>query len=91
MGQQGRQWADRAHSSRQRLGMHSGRWADAAHLFRPNLAPNWKMLPYRDVAVPAASTLEGFPQLEGLLRSPRSEFSGTGSWSISAAKLRDLR
>eukprot|EP00966_Prymnesium_polylepis_P004076 93308-Prymnesium_polylepis.1 len=24
--------------------MYSGRWAEAAHLFRPNLAPNWKML-----------------------------------------------
>eukprot|EP00966_Prymnesium_polylepis_P042015 975675-Prymnesium_polylepis.1 len=42
--EQGRQWADRAHSSWQRSGMHSGRWAEAAHLFRPKLAPNWKML-----------------------------------------------
>eukprot|EP00966_Prymnesium_polylepis_P088720 2053170-Prymnesium_polylepis.1 len=24
--------------------MQSGWWAEAAHLFRPNLAPNWKML-----------------------------------------------
>eukprot|EP00966_Prymnesium_polylepis_P259885 6003561-Prymnesium_polylepis.1 len=24
--------------------MHSGRWAEEAHLFRPNLAPNMKML-----------------------------------------------
>eukprot|EP00966_Prymnesium_polylepis_P108122 2503589-Prymnesium_polylepis.1 len=24
--------------------MHSGRWAEAAHFFRPNLAPNLKML-----------------------------------------------
>ena len=47
VGQQGRQWADSGHSSRQRSGMHSGRWAEAAHLFRPNLAPNWKMLPSR--------------------------------------------
>eukprot|EP00966_Prymnesium_polylepis_P071181 1653139-Prymnesium_polylepis.1 len=37
--------ADCAQSSRQRLGMHSGRWAEAAPLFRPNLAPIWKMLP----------------------------------------------
>jgi len=42
--EQGRQWADRAQSSRQRSGMHSGRWAEAAHLFQPNLAPNLKML-----------------------------------------------
>jgi hypothetical protein len=42
--QQGREWADRAHTTRQRSEMHSGRWAKAAHLFRPNLAPNWKML-----------------------------------------------
>eukprot|EP00966_Prymnesium_polylepis_P166454 3847981-Prymnesium_polylepis.1 len=27
--------------------MHSGRWAQAAHLFRPSLAPNWKMLSSR--------------------------------------------
>eukprot|EP00966_Prymnesium_polylepis_P205772 4767969-Prymnesium_polylepis.1 len=27
--------------------MHSGQWAEAALLFRPNLAPNWKMLPSR--------------------------------------------
>eukprot|EP00966_Prymnesium_polylepis_P262476 6063142-Prymnesium_polylepis.1 len=39
-----RQWANCAHSSRQRSGMHSGRWAEAAHLFLLNLAPNWKML-----------------------------------------------
>ena len=65
-GQQGRQWADSAHSSRQRSGMHSGRWAEAAHLFRPNLAPNWKMLPSRrrragafDVGV--RDTARGFP------------------------------
>eukprot|EP00966_Prymnesium_polylepis_P118312 2735591-Prymnesium_polylepis.1 len=27
--------------------MRSGRWAEAAHLFRPNLAPNLKMLSSR--------------------------------------------
>eukprot|EP00966_Prymnesium_polylepis_P319235 7373447-Prymnesium_polylepis.1 len=42
--EQGRQWADRAQSSRQRSGLHSGRWVEAAHLFRPKLAPNLKML-----------------------------------------------
>eukprot|EP00966_Prymnesium_polylepis_P164068 3793726-Prymnesium_polylepis.1 len=47
VGQQGREWTDSAHSSRQRSGMHSGPWAEAAHLFRPNLAPNWKILSSR--------------------------------------------
>eukprot|EP00966_Prymnesium_polylepis_P013284 306494-Prymnesium_polylepis.1 len=37
-GQQGRQRADSAHSSRQRSERHSGWWAEAAHLFRPHLS-----------------------------------------------------
>eukprot|EP00966_Prymnesium_polylepis_P276094 6378847-Prymnesium_polylepis.1 len=47
--------------------MHSGRWAEAAHVFRPNLAPNWKMLSSRrhrastfDVGrIPTARGLDG--------------------------------
>ena len=84
-GQQGRQWADRAQSSRQRSGMHSGRWAEAAHLFRPNFAPNLKMLTCRrDVAVPATLTLERSPQLEGLIWPSRSELLRTGRHPRSA-------
>eukprot|EP00966_Prymnesium_polylepis_P160786 3715789-Prymnesium_polylepis.1 len=53
--------------------MHSGRWAQAPHLFRPNLAPKWKMLCRR---VPALSTPGGFPQLERLIVSMADRDSG---------------
>eukprot|EP00966_Prymnesium_polylepis_P106318 2462566-Prymnesium_polylepis.1 len=56
----------------QRSEVLSGRWAEASHLFRPSLAPNWKMLPSArhrasrfDVGAPSS------PQVERLLRSPR--------------------
>eukprot|EP00966_Prymnesium_polylepis_P191526 4438258-Prymnesium_polylepis.1 len=68
--------------------MHSGRWAAAAHLFRPKLSPNLKML---SSARHRAGRFDVGRLPTGLLRSPRSEFSVTGSWSRSAAKLRDLR
>eukprot|EP00966_Prymnesium_polylepis_P234574 5426136-Prymnesium_polylepis.1 len=55
--------------------MYSGRWAEAAHLFRPNLTPNSELedVVVLNVTMPAASTLESSPRLEGAFAPATAE------------------
>eukprot|EP00966_Prymnesium_polylepis_P053427 1235346-Prymnesium_polylepis.1 len=70
--------------------MHSGRWAEAAHLFRPNLAPNCKMLPSRRHRAGALDVGTLPTGRAFALATGRREFSGRGWVSTCATKLRDL-